>query len=138
MPSMPRRLAPCIRRARALSGLLATIMLAGCAGDLNPVRDVFVATGVGEAPREAPQFIEESRPGDLGYVPIGRAPPERETPVKTREEREEMEKELREIADRNEERASETRRLILLPDPEPVIVPPVPGLAPAPEPARTQ
>jgi hypothetical protein len=116
----------------------ALVMLAGCAGDLNPVRDVFVITGVGEAPRDAPQFIEEARPGELRYVPIGLVPPERETSPKTLEEREEMEEELRRTAERNEQRALQTRRMTLLPDPEPVVVTPAPDLSPTPEPARPQ
>lgn len=138
---MPFMLHPVFDRTRLGRGILAVValgMLAGCAGDLNPVRDVFVATGVGEARRDAPQFIEESRPGELRYVPVGRASPERETTPKTQEERETMEEELRRIADRNEQRALQTRRMTLLPDPEPVVVAPAPELTETPEPARPQ
>lgn len=108
--------------------------LAGCAGDLNPVRDVFVVTGIGDAPDERPDFIEETRPERLEYVPVGTAADERETPPKTPEEILAMEEELRKLQASNETSATSARSLALSPPPEPVVVEPVPPLSEAPEP----
>ena len=115
--------------------LALALMLGACAGDLNPVRDVFVATGLGEAEREAPDFIAQSRPGELSYAPI-RPIPRTERELRTEEELAEMEEELRRIQASNAARAEGTRRMTLLPDPEPVIVAPLPAFDPAIEPAR--
>ena len=66
--------------------LLAALGLGGCSGDVNPVRDTLVASGVGGKPRAAPEFIERSRPQDLEYLPVGVAPPPRRTEAKSEEE----------------------------------------------------
>lgn len=109
-------------------------LLTGCAGDLNPVRDVFVVTGIGDAPRERPDFVEETRPERLQYIPVGTAAETRETAAKTAEEIVAMEEELRQIQASNESRAAVARSLALSPAPEPVIVEPIPEMSPAPEP----
>lgn len=114
--------------------LALALMLGACAGDLNPVRDVFVATGLGEAEREAPDFIAGTRPGELAYAPIRPIDPPL-TEARTEEELAEMEEELRRLQERNAARAAQTRRMTLLPDPEPVIVEPLPDFEPAIEPA---
>ena len=111
----------------------SALLLAGCAGDLNPVRDVFVATGIGDAPIERPQFIEEARPERLDYVPVGTAAAPRETAPKTVEEIAEMEDEMRRLQASNATSAAQARRLALSPAPEPVSVEPVPELGPTPE-----
>ena len=46
----------CRRGPAAVMAVIAPT-LAGCAADTNPVRDVFVATGVGAKPRPAPDFV---------------------------------------------------------------------------------
>jgi len=112
----------------------SALLVAGCAGDLNPVRDVFVATGIGDAPIERPEFVDEARPERLEYVPVGTAAAPRETAPKTVEEIAEMEEELRRIQATNATSAAQARRLALSPPPEPVSVEPVPELGPAPEP----
>jgi hypothetical protein len=112
----------------------AAFLLAGCAGDLNPVRDVFVATGIGDTPMERPDFVEEARPERLDYVPVGSAPAPRETAPKTVEEIAEMEEEMRRIHASNAASAAQARSLALSPPPEPVTVEPVPAMSPAPEP----
>jgi hypothetical protein len=110
---------------------------AGCAGDLNPMRDVFVATGIGGAPRERPDFVEETRPENLEYIPVGTAAATRETAPKTVEEIAQMEEELRRLQTANEARATQARRLALSPAPAPVVVEPIPELSPAPEPVTS-
>ena len=115
--------------------LALALTLGACAGDLNPVRDVFVATGLGEAEREAPDFIAGTRPGELAYAPIRPIEPP-PTEARTEEELAAMEEELRRLQERNAARAAQTRRMTLLPDPEPVIVEPLPDFEPAIEPAR--
>lgn len=102
----------------------AGLALAGCAGDLNPVRDVFVATGVGAAPAPAPEFIETTRAGaPSGYVPVAPLQP-RETPAKTPEEIAALEAELVATQAEATERAARARRLAIGPAPEPVVPPP--------------
>jgi len=117
-------------------GALASL-ISGCAGDLNPVRDVFVATGIGGAPRERPDFVEGTRPEDLQYIPVGTAAATRETAPKTAEEIAEMEEELRLLQAANEERATQAKTLALSPPPEPVVVGPLPEMSPAPEPVTS-
>jgi hypothetical protein len=109
-------------------------VLAGCAGDLNPVRDVFVATGIGDAPGARPAFVDETRPDRLQYVPVGTAAAERETPPKTPAEILAMEEELRQLQAANETSASHARSLALSPPPAPVVVEPIPPLSEAPKP----
>ncbi len=113
----------------------AALALGACSGDLNPVRDVFVATGLGEQQREGPDFIAQSRPGDLAYAPI-RSIDRSERQPKSEEELAEMEAELRRTQESNAARADGTRRMTLLPDPEPVVVEPLPDFEADLEPAR--
>ena len=124
-----------VRIRHAAAAFALALILGGCAGDLNPVRDVFVATGLGEAEREAPDFIAGTRPGELAYAPIRRIDAS-ERPLKTDEELAEMEEEMRGVQESNAARADGTRRLIMLPDPEPVIVEPLPDFDPEIDPAR--
>lgn len=119
----------------AAAALAFALILGGCSGDLNPVRDVFVATGVGEAERDAPEFIAETRPGEFAYAPI-RSIDRAANEPRSEEELVEMEDDLRRLQERQAARAAQTRRMTLLPDPEPVIVEPLPEFDPAIEPAR--
>lgn len=108
------------------AGLLA-LGLAGCAGDVNPVRDVFVGVGAGATPNPAPDFIAQSRPtAPADYLPI-RPVPERAIEAKTPEEVAALEAELVLLRERQAARAASTRRLTLAPAPEPVVVDPVPA-----------
>ncbi|KPQ09187.1 MAG: hypothetical protein HLUCCO17_16025 [Saliniramus fredricksonii] len=131
-PDRPRQSG---RICHAAAALACALVLGGCAGDLNPVRDVFVATGVGEAEREAPEFIAGTRPGEFAYAPIRSIDRVTNEP-RTEEELVEMEDDLRRLQESQAARAAQTRRMTLLPDPEPVIVEPLPDFDPAIEPAR--
>jgi NADPH-dependent glutamate synthase beta subunit-like oxidoreductase len=62
--------------------LAAAGALAACSGDFNPVRDAAVYTGVGPERKPAADFVAQSRPADLDYVPTGRIPPARAVPAK--------------------------------------------------------
>ncbi|MGP9822248.1 hypothetical protein ACTZWW_19675 [Salinarimonas sp. NSM] len=115
----------------------AALMLAGCAGDLNPVRDVFVAVGAGSPPQQAPTFVEETRAGGpTGYVPV-RPTLRRETDPKTPEEVAEARAALEADLEAALERGERARSLAIGPDPAPVVVPPLPPISddPAPPPA---
>jgi len=59
-----------------LCAALVTILV-GCAGDTNPVRDAFVAAGVGAQRRKAPEFVEKSRPAAMEFAPVGIPQPKR-------------------------------------------------------------
>src|SRR3954468_14541246 len=60
------------RRTKPLLAVAAAVLaLAGCSADTNPVRDVFVATGVGAKPKPAPDFVVQSRPEAVDYVAGG-------------------------------------------------------------------
>lgn len=125
-----------VRSLAMPAAIAAGLLAAGCAGDLNPVRDVFVATGIGEAPRDAPDFIAASRPAESSYLPIGQTAPARATEPKSEEELAAMEEELRRVMDRNASSANAARSLAGAPGPEPVIVETPPALGPAPTPPR--
>lgn len=71
------------RRGPAFAMAVIAPTLAGCAADTNPVRDVFVATGVGAKPRPAPDFVVQSRPESVDYTPVGAAAPARAIRGKT-------------------------------------------------------
>ncbi len=125
---------PAKRSLNFAAACFLAVAVSACAGDLNPVRDVLVVTGLGEARAPAPEFVEATRPEELRYVPIGTATPPRETPAKTPEEIAAMEEELRQVQGDNEARAASARSLSMAPPPEPVRVEDIPELAPDPEP----
>lgn len=113
--------------ARALLGL-GVLSLGGCAGDLNPVRDVFVGVGAGATPAPAPDFVEASRASaPTGYVPVA-VTPQRETPAKTAAEVAALEAELSATRDDTLARGESARRLSVGPTPAPVTVPPLPPI----------
>lgn len=114
-----------------------TAGLGACAGDLNPVRDVAVAAGAGPTGSVAPDFVRESRPPSLDYVPVGAAAPARAVPAKKKEEVEALEAELLRTRTRNAAEAEAARALATSsPPPEPAAVAPIPPSEPPPEPPR--
>lgn len=129
------------RTIRSITPFLAFLFglsLAGCAGDLNPVRDVFVAVGAGATPNTAPEFVQETRTtAPTGYVPI--APlPGRPTAAKTPEEVAAFRADLEATQADSATRGDRLRRMTLSPPPEPVRVDPLPPIGddPAPPPLR--
>lgn len=91
----PRRFP--LHRLLALAGSAA---LAGCMGDANPVRDQFNAVGIGPKAVTAPDFVAQSRPSELDYVPVGTAARERPR-AKTAAEVRSLEAELEAARGRN-------------------------------------
>ena len=112
------------RRGAALVLAAMALALAGGSADVNPVRDVFVATGGGAKPRPAPDFIAQSRPERLDYLPVGVSAPPRAIRGKTVKETKDAEAELDKVRAANEAKAAEARQAGATPPPAPV--PPVP------------
>lgn len=113
MPDLPIRAfpaqTPAARRFAAL--LLLPALLAGCAGDANPVRDLAIASGVtGGEPKPAPDFVSNARRENTDYVPVGTSAPKRVYRPKTAAEVSDAEAELNRVRARNEARAAEGRR----------------------------
>lgn len=52
--------------------VLGLAALGGCSSDLNPVRDAFVAAGVGAEPPKPQDFVARARrrQDDLDYIPV--------------------------------------------------------------------
>ncbi len=99
--------------------------LAGCSADTNPVRDVFVATGVGAKPKPAPDFVVNSRSETVDYIPVGVSAPVRPIRGKTAAETQAAEAELDAARAAVETKALEARQVGATPAP-----------APAPSPAQ--
>ena len=108
------------RRGASLVFAVMALALAGCSTDVNPVRDVFVATGVGAKPRPAPEFIAQSRPDNLDYLPVGVSAPPRAIRGKTASETKSAEAELDAVRAANEAKAAEARQAGATPPPAPV------------------
>lgn len=99
----------------------AALALAGCSADTNPVRDVFVATGIGAKPKPAPDFVVNSRSESVDYIPVGVSAPDRPIRGKTVAETKAAEAELDAMRAAIEAKATEARQV---------------GATPAPSPAR--
>ncbi|MCI9880680.1 MULTISPECIES: hypothetical protein [Methylobacterium] len=86
-----------------VASLVFAILLAGCSGDLNPMR---IAYGTGEAgpPAKAPDFVAQSRRGDDAFMPVGVSAPARPIRAKTPEGTRALEDELVAARGRNEAR----------------------------------
>ena len=113
-----------IRRVAVMSmGILSTGFLAGCNGSFNPVRDVTAAVGAGPQMAPTPDFVAQSRPGNLEYMPIGTPVAERPTPARTAEEVKAAEAELDALRARNEAAGAAAAELGQTPPPEPIRLP---------------
>ena len=111
-----------IPRASALAFTLAvTVGVSGC--NSNPVRDVATAVGAGPTTAPTPDFVAQSRPANLEYMPIGTPVVERPTPARTPEEIKAAEAELDAIRTRNEAAGAAAAELGKTPPPEPIRAP---------------
>jgi hypothetical protein len=99
--------------------LVTTLVLAGCSGDMNPVRDALVSTGVTPQATPAPDFVVESRPASIDYQPVGSAAPARTTPAPKPDQVKAVEAELDAVRARNEAEAAALRRAGSTPAPTP-------------------
>ncbi|HEY8382545.1 MAG TPA: hypothetical protein VIL09_10385 [Microvirga sp.] len=102
--------------------LLAPLALTACAGDTNPVRDVLVSVGAGAQPTAAPEFVQQSRPATLDYMPVGTRAPDRDTAARSAAEVKATEAELDAIRTRNEAAARAAEAAGATPPPEPATV----------------
>jgi len=108
--------APASRACRAVP-LLLPLILAACTSGGEAVRDIAVATGLrAEAPQSA-EFVAQSRPEDLRYMPIGVQPPARAARPRTADETERLKQELEARRRANEAAAAEARALSATPAP---------------------
>jgi hypothetical protein len=83
--------------------------LAACSGDVNPVRDVALSTGIGTGPKPAPDFVASSRPETLEYTRPGAAPATFR--AKTAAEVQAAEAAMDQVRARNEAEAAAAREL---------------------------
>ena len=121
----PLRLPEAARlRGSGFALAVAAFALTGCSGDFNPVRDVAVATGIGGKPAQAPDFVVQSRPQELDYLPVGVSAPPRPTRGKTKAEVTAAEAELDALRVANEAKGLEARAAAATPPPAPVVQPP--------------
>jgi hypothetical protein len=112
--------------ARRLAYALAVAAALGaCSGDLNPMRDAAVATGIGAERRKGPDFVEKSRPAELDYLPVGVTAPGRSTAAKPAARVKAVEAEMDAARAANEARGAEARKAGATPPPQ------APSLRPA-------
>jgi hypothetical protein len=116
-------------RSLAVTGLAA---LCGCMPDANPVRDAAVAAGFGAKITPAPEFVAQTRPAKLDYIPVGTAVSGRPTAARTAAEVKAAEAELDAVRAANEAAAKAAQQAGGTPAPGPVPVKPKPGAAKTP------
>ena len=113
------------RRLSLALALLGLPALAACSGDTNWVRDAAVWSGVGAERKPAPEFVVQSRPTNLDYVPVGVAPPKRDVDAKAQGTVKAVETEMDTIRTTNEGRGSEARQFgAATPAAKPPVLPP--------------
>jgi hypothetical protein len=98
--------------------LLTTV--AACQGDANPVRDAVVSSGFGPTRAATPDFVAQSRPGSLDYVPVGTSAPARAMPARTSDEVKAAEAEMDALRARNESAGQAAVRAGATPAPAPL------------------
>ena len=106
-------------RRRALRALILCAAAAGLAacGETNLMRDAAFATGIATPPKEAPEFIRQSRPAQLDYLPVGVSAPPREATYKTKAAVTAAEAELDATRTGNEAKGAQARQAGATPAP---------------------
>lgn len=94
---------------RVLAAVTLTV-LSACSGDVNPVRDAVVATGIASGPKEGQDFVRATRRAGIDYMPVGVSAPDRTIRKKTPEEVKALEAELDAARSGNEARAAQARQ----------------------------
>lgn len=96
------------------------VAAAGCAGEAGKV--VAEAAGMATTPQEAKPFVQETRPADPAYIPVGSAV-RREAERKPVDEFKKMEAELEAKRISNEAAGNQAKSLGATPPPAPAILP---------------
>ena len=96
-----------LRAALIAAGMSA---LAACMTETNPVREAATAVGLGPTLDPAPDFVAQSRPGKLDFIPVGTAAPGRPTPARTADQVKAAEAELEAVRAANEAAAVTARQ----------------------------
>jgi hypothetical protein len=121
-PAMHSNTAPGYATVVKSFALAAGLALAGCS-ETNLVRDAVVAVGAGPNNAQTPDFVQQTRPERLDYVPVGTAAPARPTPARTAEEVKAAEAEMEATRLRNEQAAQAALAAGSTPPPAPVKLP---------------
>jgi len=101
--------------------VVAGLALAGCAGN-EAVKGVAEAAGMATTPQESKNFVKETRPGELEYVPVGSAIT-RNAPRKPVDDFKKLEAQLEAKRTANEAAGNTARELGTTPPPEPAKIP---------------
>jgi hypothetical protein len=123
------------RRVIRSAAAASLLVLTACAGDVNPVRDVAVGLGAGPPPAKTPDFVQQSRPANLDYIPIAPTTPPRPTKPRTADEVKAAEAEMDALRSTNETAASAARKAGATPAPAPASGPARGRGKPKPKPA---
>lgn len=102
--------------ARLAPAALA-LALGGCAGD-GPVKVVAEVAGMATTPQESRKFVQETRPADPQYIPVGTVAT-REAKRKTVDEFKALEKQLEAQRTSNDAAGTQARQLGSTPPPKP-------------------
>ncbi len=110
---------------RLLGAVTATLLVAGCSGDSNIVRDAAVATGLQTKLNEPADFVKNSRSGSTEFMPVGVSAPPRATKPRSPAEVKALEIQLEADRRANETAAASARAAGATPPPTAPIIPPV-------------
>ena len=111
------------RAPAILAAVLVAANVSACAGGSNPVRGIATAVGAGPQIAPTPDFVAQSRPQNLDFLPIGTAKEGRTTPARTPDEIKAAESELDALRSQNEAAGAVAAQLGGTPPPEPITLP---------------